>query len=286
MRRIDHLVIAVRDLDAAADFYRRLGFQVGARNRHPWGTENRLVQFRTSFLELITTGDAPDTIAEHGARHFSFGAFIRDYLRRREGLAMLVLSSTDAKADAASFAAAGIGDFAPFHFARDARRPDGSATRVAFTLAFATDPGAPAAGVFTCQQHNPENFWNEAFQRHPNGATAITAATLSAARPGDHRAFLAAFSGAAPVARDNGLAVPLDRGRIEVAPAQGVQGVQEAGSSGARWASFSVAVADPGRQAARLGDAGIPAATTGRRCVVPATAAHGVEIVFEAEPPE
>ncbi|WP_281024020.1 VOC family protein [Microvirga flavescens] len=41
-RRIDHLVIAVHDLDKAADFYRRLGFQVGARNRHSWGTENRL----------------------------------------------------------------------------------------------------------------------------------------------------------------------------------------------------------------------------------------------------
>ena len=45
-RRIDHLVVAVRDLDGAAAFYERLGFQVGARNRHPWGTENRIVQFR------------------------------------------------------------------------------------------------------------------------------------------------------------------------------------------------------------------------------------------------
>ena len=41
-RSIDHLVVAVRDLDGAARFYERLGFQVGSRNRHPWGTENRL----------------------------------------------------------------------------------------------------------------------------------------------------------------------------------------------------------------------------------------------------
>ena len=41
-RRIDHLVVAVRDLDEAGRFYERLGFQVGARNRHPWGTENRI----------------------------------------------------------------------------------------------------------------------------------------------------------------------------------------------------------------------------------------------------
>ena len=41
---IDHIVHAVRDLDAAGDFYRRLGFTVGARNIHPWGTHNRIVR--------------------------------------------------------------------------------------------------------------------------------------------------------------------------------------------------------------------------------------------------
>jgi hypothetical protein len=33
-RGLDHIVHAVRDLEAAADLYRRLGFTVGARNRH------------------------------------------------------------------------------------------------------------------------------------------------------------------------------------------------------------------------------------------------------------
>lgn len=39
-------------MTSAGHFYQQLGFQVGARNRHPWGTENRLIQFRTSFIEL------------------------------------------------------------------------------------------------------------------------------------------------------------------------------------------------------------------------------------------
>ena len=43
-RGLDHIVHAVRDLDAAAQFYRRAGFTVGARNKHAWGTENHLVQ--------------------------------------------------------------------------------------------------------------------------------------------------------------------------------------------------------------------------------------------------
>src|SRR5690349_4063788 len=107
-RRIDHLVIAVRDLDRAADFYRSLGFQVGARNRHPWGTENRIVQLPGTFLELITVGEGAE-IAPHESGFFSFGAFVRDYLQAREGLAMLVLDSRDAKGDAASFKEHGIG---------------------------------------------------------------------------------------------------------------------------------------------------------------------------------
>jgi catechol 2,3-dioxygenase-like lactoylglutathione lyase family enzyme len=36
-RGLDHIVRAVRDLDAAAELYRRAGFTVGARNRHAWG---------------------------------------------------------------------------------------------------------------------------------------------------------------------------------------------------------------------------------------------------------
>src|SRR5690606_27985183 len=125
---------------------------------------------------------------------------------RREGLAMLVLDSDDAKADAARFAAAGIGAFEPFFFERKGRRPDGSETHVAFTLAFAN--AAPDAAFFVCQQHFPENFWNPSFQRHENGATNITAISLALPDPAGHRAFLAAFTGDPAAA--------LNVGRIEV----------------------------------------------------------------------
>ncbi|OYW98729.1 MAG: hypothetical protein B7Z14_14015, partial [Bosea sp. 32-68-6] len=116
-RGLDHLVIGVRDLDAAGAFYEKLGFTVGARNRHPWGTENRIVQFPGAFLELITIGDA-GAIPSPAPRQFSFGHFVREALERGEGLSMLVLESQDAKADATAFHSAGIGDFEPFFFER------------------------------------------------------------------------------------------------------------------------------------------------------------------------
>ncbi|MET0724605.1 MAG: VOC family protein, partial [Tardiphaga sp.] len=91
-RSIDHVVHAVRDLDAAAALYSALGFQVGARNRHPpaWGTQNHIVQLPGMFIELLAVAD-PSQIAPHASHSFSFGAFNRDFLTRGEGLAMLVL---------------------------------------------------------------------------------------------------------------------------------------------------------------------------------------------------
>ncbi|SHJ17856.1 Glyoxalase-like domain-containing protein [Aureimonas altamirensis DSM 21988] len=269
-RRIDHLVVTVRDLDAAGDFYHRLGFMVGARNRHPWGTENRLVQFRSSFIELITVGTDEGAIPPHAPGRFSFGAYVRDALRQRQGLAMLVLDSADAKADAARFAKAGIGDFEPFFFERKGRRPDGSETHVAFTLAFAVDAAAPDAGFFVCQQHYPENFWNPQFQAHPNGGRNIAGVTLAAAHPPAHEAFLAAFTGGVP--QGDGV-FPLDGGRIDVVPAE--QG------DGARFTAFAVAVPDIDAQADRLGAAGIAFERAGDRLTIPAETAYGVEIRFE-----
>ena len=52
---IDHLVIAVRNLEAAAEDYRSLGFTVVPGGRHPGvGTYNALIAFAdSSYIELI-----------------------------------------------------------------------------------------------------------------------------------------------------------------------------------------------------------------------------------------
>ena len=89
-RGIDHLVLATKDLDAQSDLYRRLGFKVGARNQHPWGTVNHIVQFPGSFLELVTTGPGFKMPSEDDPIA-GFAGFLARYLERREGFAMLVL---------------------------------------------------------------------------------------------------------------------------------------------------------------------------------------------------
>ncbi len=274
-RHIDHVVVAVHDLDAAAAFHRRLGFQVGGRNRHPWGTENRLIQFASSFIELITIGDDPAAIPPHEGHHFSFGAFVRDYLRDRQGLAMLALSSADAKGDAALFAARGIGAFEPFFFERKGRRPDGSETYVAFSLAFAADAGLPASSFFVCQQHFPQNFWNPDFQRHPNGATDIGAVSLAAPKPEAFGEFLAAFTGCSLQDGPNEVLsfVLGNDARLDA--------VRRGGPSGL--ASFMVRATDRARVDRVLRESDISFSEEGPRIAVPSQSAFGVELVFESE---
>ncbi|MFL5194255.1 MAG: VOC family protein [Microvirga sp.] len=282
-RRIDHLVVAVHDLDQAGSFYQRLGFQVGARNRHPWGTENRIVQLPSSFIELITVGEGA-AIAPHRASAFSFGAFVQDYLRDREGLAMLVLDSQDAKADAALFSESGIGSFEPFHFERSGRRPDGSETKVAFTLAFTSAENSPKAGFFVCQQHFPENFWNPEFQRHDNKATQISSVTLAAPSPERLRSFLRAFSGVQPASPDgDDLSFRLGESHIDVLTpddAAEIYGSVEAELDQPSFVAFAVRVEDIHRQAQGLDSADIPYQHIGSRLIVPASAAFGVAIAF------
>ena len=132
----------------------RLGFQVGARNRHPWGTENRLVQFPGFFLEILAVVE-PEKIA--GA---TFGAFNQKFLGEvGEGLSGLVVEGRDPKGERAALDAAGFGGI-PFEFSRKGKRADGTEVEVGFKIAFAHYPAAAHALFFTSQQTAPENFWS------------------------------------------------------------------------------------------------------------------------------
>lgn len=215
-RGLDHIVHAVHVLDAAGEAYARLGFTVGARNRHPWGTRNRIVQFPGVFIELLAIGEM-ERIPAPRPRTLSFGAFTRDFLAKGEGLSMLVLEGKGAAADAQAFRAAGIGDFDVFDFEREGKRPDGSSVKVAFSLAFAADPKAPDTGFFTCQQHYPENFWNPSFQKHTNGVTGVAGVVFVAENPADHHIFLKAFAGVSDLAStSSGITIDTPRGEIQV----------------------------------------------------------------------
>jgi catechol 2,3-dioxygenase-like lactoylglutathione lyase family enzyme len=286
-RGLDHVVHAVRDLDAAAELYRGLGFTVGSRNRHPWGTHNYIVQLPGFFIELLTLAE-PDKLGSDGFSTL-FGRYTGDFVKRHEGLSLLILQSQDAGADEAAFRAAGIAASETMRFEREGKRPDGAPVKLGFSLAFADDKLAPAIHFATCQQHYPENFWNPAFQQHANSASGIAGVVAVAATPADHLVFMQAFAGAkAGRADDDGFMIVTPRGTIEVMtpPAFiarfGVAAPDVA--RGARLAAIRFTVGAGSRLQGVPEEAGLAGLYAGNATIIGAADAMGAVLVFEPAP--
>jgi catechol 2,3-dioxygenase-like lactoylglutathione lyase family enzyme len=286
-RGIDHLVLAVRDLAKARALYEALGFTLTPRALHPWGTANHLAQMQGCFLEILGVAE-PDRIAAAAPGGFGFGAYNRDFLARRDGMSMLVLTTADAAADEAAFRRAGLATFPTFHFDRDATLPDGSVARVAFTLAFVADPGLPEAVFFTCQQHAPQHFWKPQFQRHDNGAQRIAEVVLRAEAPRDLAGFLAKVCGTRRIAAcAGGIRVPLRGGALTVLTPDGCErrfpGMRAAAMPPTpHFAAYRIAGCDPDALANSLARAAISYRRTADAVQVPPAAGFGVAIELAA----
>lgn len=216
VRGLDHVVVAVQDLEKAGRVYSELGFTVTPENRHSWGTANRLVQLDGFFIELLSVAE-PAKISETSGSAFSFGAFNRDFLKKRQGASMLVLDSNGADKDRSDFQRVGLRLYDPFSFERTAHLADGSTAQVAFDLTLVGDDLSPEIGYFTCHNKFPENFWKPDFQSHANGAKAIRAVYMIAADPSDHHEFLGGFTGQREMrATSLGLELETARGDIRV----------------------------------------------------------------------
>lgn len=285
-RGLDHVVHVVRDLEAAGELYDMLGFTVGTRNRHPWGTDNRIVQLPGFFVELLEIADA-EKIPPQEVTRFSFGAFNRDFLAEvGPGLSMLVLEGRDAAIDKLEFDTAGIGGIDLFSFEREGKRLDGVGVKVAFNLAYARDPASPHAGFFTCQQLFPENFWSVDLQRHMNGAQSVVGVVMTAADPAAHTGFLADFAGMdARRAVEGWYILKTPRGDIDVmSDALFTQrfGVPAPSGPGLRLAAVRFGVADMDRLRRRVSSSRMSVEDIEGVVVVGPKAALGATLVFEA----
>jgi len=289
-RAIDHVVHASRDLAEQAEFYRKLGFTLGARNHHPWGTENHIIQFADHFVELISRGPGFRAPVDLDPHTFSFAGFISQQLDKCEGVSMLALASQDAAADRKQFKSAGLGDFEQFHFERKGKRADGADSHVAFTLAFAHSKLMPDIGFFSCQQHFPEEFYSSSLQMHANGAVGVCGIVLVAENPAAHGEFLSGVTGQREM-----LATSLGID-LEVADEQSIEVLTEAAFvqkfglglldrpvRAPHVAAIRIAVSDLGGCAEIFEDNDVPHQVFGHRLLVPPQDAFGVALAFEAD---
>lgn len=212
-RPIDHIVLAVRDLDAAAAIYEKLGFTLTPRATHEdrMGTSNRIAQFAgKNFIEILEV-DRPDKLEPHDFSKeppfFSFGGQSRALLEKREGISMLVFAGDDAHADAARFKTAGVPTYDVFDFERKARLPGGDEVTVSFSLTFATSPDMPEIAFFVCENRAPEYFWKPEFQAHENSAKVISAVYIASSDPARDAGFVAKMFGGDTTRIEGGMAV-------------------------------------------------------------------------------
>ncbi|HEX2115123.1 MAG TPA: VOC family protein [Alphaproteobacteria bacterium] len=285
-RGIDHLVLCVRSLDAAREAYARMGFTLTPPAQHPWGTGNSLVQLQGNFLELLAVVDEKKMMPP-GRGEFAFGLFNQAFLERREGFSMLVFASDDARRDQAEFAGAGLQTYAPFEFSRKAKLPGGDEVTVGFSLAFVTDPRMPEAAFFVCQQHAPQHFWKPDYQRHANGALAVSEVVMRAEEPALLAELFIKLQGRDAVSAGTGqLLVNTARGRVAVLDPRGAAerfgDALPRGPQSPHFIAYRITVADIGKTKALLDDAGLAYRAQDGALQIAAKDAFGTVLEFAA----
>lgn len=171
---LDHVLIAVSDLEAAAVRMRRLGFAVTPRGRHiGWGTANRCVMFEQDYLELL--GIVDPTV-------FCNGLDLR-LSQRGEGLFGLAFAADDTAAAHDRLAARGIAMREPRILRRALALPDGE-VMAEFSLLHPVDAAAlPAVNGFFTQHLTPHLLRRPEWVTHPNSARAVTSVTIAVEEP-------------------------------------------------------------------------------------------------------
>jgi catechol 2,3-dioxygenase-like lactoylglutathione lyase family enzyme len=170
---LDHVVVTVRDLDAAARHWAGLGFTVSPRGTHSamLGTGNYTMMFGEDYLELI--GVLHET--EHNKP-------TRDFLRQREGLERAAFTTDDAAGGAEELKARGLQPLGPVHFGRPVELPDGTAAEAKFNVfRWPLDEAPGGLRIFACQHLTREMVWIPQLQRHANGASRIVRVEILAA---------------------------------------------------------------------------------------------------------
>jgi hypothetical protein len=172
---LDHVVIKVRDLSAAADAWRRLGFTLSPRGTHSahMGTGNFTLMLDPDYFELL--GVVADT--PHNAKS-------RDWLKGREGIERAAFRTDDAAAGVTELAHNGIAATGPLDFGRPVTLPGGASTEAKFRV-FEWPPNeAPASlRIFACQHVTPRAVWIPELQAHPNTARRIVRVEVLAPDP-------------------------------------------------------------------------------------------------------
>jgi catechol 2,3-dioxygenase-like lactoylglutathione lyase family enzyme len=213
---LDHVGVAVRNLDTAKETFQKLGFQLTTRSLHsgatspggpvqPWGTGNHCAMFADGYLEIIGVTD-PDLYTTQ----------IDGRLKRYEGLHIIAFGTDDA--DAAHGVLAERIECVQGPAALERLVPFGNGTkRGRFRNIYLDTVAFPEALYIVIEHVTPDVLWQPALLSHPNGVRALAGVTLCVADIEEVSARMAAVTGV--TAEDDeggGIVFPLARGTVSI----------------------------------------------------------------------
>lgn len=162
---LDHVVVAVRDLDASAQTWRALGFTISPRGLHSahLGSGNYTIMFGPDYVELLGIV----TPTEHNAG-------TRAFLEKREGLERSAFTAVDATKGVAELQSKGIAATGPLDFSRPVDLPNGGKSEARFsTMHWPQDERPGGMRIFACQHLTRDAVWIPELQVHKNTAKRI-----------------------------------------------------------------------------------------------------------------
>jgi hypothetical protein len=273
---IDHAVVMVKELDRAAENWKRLGFTVSPRGTHSthMGSGNYTIMFDPDYMELLGVL----TSTEHNAP-------ARAYLAKHgDGIERVALTAVDSAAGAEEIRARGYTPIGPTDFERPVTMPDGTLSAAKFrTFQWPTAEAPGGVRIFACQHKTRETVWIPELMKHANGARRlrqVLIATQDVAKDAAHLSRM--IDREARNEPDGAVAVPSGADRADFVfltrdqlakryPGVALAGLPERGGAGL------VIAADLTQAEKALGSSGI---RSGGGICVPPAAANGTLLVF------
>ena len=172
---LDHVVVAVRDLDASARDWSALGFTISPRGLHSahLGSGNYTIMLGSDYIELLGIV----TPTEHNAG-------TRAFLDGREGIERSAFTAVDATKGVAELHSKGIAATGPLDFSRPVDLPNGGKAEARFsTMHWPADEKPGGMRIFACQHLTRDAVWIRELQVHKNTAKRIDRVEILSADP-------------------------------------------------------------------------------------------------------
>jgi len=195
LRSLDHFLILVRDLDAAASTYTRLGFHVRPIAQHEEiKSANCVIHFADTYLELIyTEGASSEVMAPYQKR-----------LQLGEGFVHLCLTSEKLAPDRERMMQVGVQTGPIMSARRRITLPDGSAAETASRCFYLWRDDNPYLSIFYADHPKPELIFIPEYAQHANTATGVSRVVYMSKDPGADADYFSTLFGATPDTVDAG----------------------------------------------------------------------------------